>query len=114
MITDAREGASHDLSQRQVRYLTAMGFRTLCFVGMIFIGGWARWAMFGAAVILPYLAVLVANQANERKIAAQQIEHGEPQQAPELEDGRLPGEPGDLPGETTDEAPATHAGGVQR
>lgn len=88
MITDARDGASHDLDQRQRRYLLAMGFRVACFIGMIFVPGWPRWALFGAAVVLPYIAVLVANQANERRLPAS-VEHGEPEGAPQLTHGHI-------------------------
>ena len=43
-----------------------MGFRTACFVAMVFVEGPLRWVLFACAVILPYVAVIVANQANQR------------------------------------------------
>jgi len=33
---------------------------------MILVDGPFRWVLFGAAVVLPYIAVVVANQANQR------------------------------------------------
>jgi hypothetical protein len=47
-----------------------MGFRTACFVAMIFVEGPLRWVLFACAVILPYVAVIVANQANQRSTAS--------------------------------------------
>ena len=65
-ITDARSGASQELAQRQRRYALTMAFRTACFIAMIFTPGIFRWILFAAAVLLPYVAVIFANQVNER------------------------------------------------
>ena len=65
-ITDARSGASEELAQRQRRYALTMAFRTACFIAMIFTPGVFRWILFAAAVLLPYIAVIFANQVNER------------------------------------------------
>ncbi len=65
-ITDARSGASEELAQRQRRYALTMAFRTACFLAMIFTPGIFRWILFAAAVLLPYIAVIFANQVNER------------------------------------------------
>lgn len=43
-----------------------MAFRTACFIAMIFTPGVFRWILFAAAVLLPYVAVIFANQVNER------------------------------------------------
>lgn len=48
------------------RYALTMGFRTLCFVAMVFVDGPMRWVLFAGAVLLPYVAVILANQANQR------------------------------------------------
>ncbi len=41
--------------------------RTLCFIGAVVVGaGWVRWAMVAGAVFLPYLAVVLANNAAPR------------------------------------------------
>jgi hypothetical protein len=66
VITDARSGASEELRARQRRYAITMAFRTACFVAMIFVPGVFRWILFGCAVFLPYVAVIFANQANQR------------------------------------------------
>lgn len=65
-ITDARSGASKELATRQRRYAITMAFRTACFLAMVFTPGVFRWILFACAVFLPYVAVVFANQANER------------------------------------------------
>ena len=66
LITDARSGASQEMSSRVRRYTYTMAFRTACFVAMIFVPGVFRWVLFGCAVLLPLIAVVLANQANRR------------------------------------------------
>jgi DUF3099 family protein len=66
LITDARSPASVEHDSRVKRYALTMGFRTICFVSMIFVDGPMRWVLFAGAVLLPYVAVIVANQANQR------------------------------------------------
>ncbi len=66
-ITDARSGNSVEASQRIRRYTITMAFRTVCFlVAVIFAHGWLQWTLFAGAVFLPYVAVLLANQADTR------------------------------------------------
>lgn len=44
-----------------------MAVRTLCFVGAILVGdGWVRWVLFVGALVLPYVAVVMANSASPR------------------------------------------------
>jgi Protein of unknown function (DUF3099) len=44
-----------------------MGIRTLCFLGAIVVGsGWLRWSLVAAALILPYFAVVMANNSSPR------------------------------------------------
>jgi hypothetical protein len=66
-ITDARTPRSEDIRRRQVRYVLSMLVRTLCFVGAVIASGWLRWTLVGAAVFLPYIAVVLANAANQRR-----------------------------------------------
>ena len=46
---------------RLIKYSVAMGIRTLCVVSLIFVQGWWIVVMVAAALVLPYLAVVVAN-----------------------------------------------------
>ena len=66
MITTAKESASAEMSSRVRRYTITMAFRTACFIAMIFVPGAFKWVLFFCALVLPYVAVLFANQANRR------------------------------------------------
>ena len=52
-----------DAGARSKRYLIMMGIRTLCFILMVVITpyGWYTWVLGGAAILLPYIAVVMAN-----------------------------------------------------
>lgn len=65
-ITSAQTGLSADQSGRTRRYLISMAIRTACFLGAVVTEGWVRWALVAGAVLLPYLAVVVANGGRER------------------------------------------------
>jgi type III secretory pathway component EscV len=86
VITDARGAASQELSSRMRRYTIAMTFRLACFVGMAFVGGWLRWTLLAFAVFLPYVAVVLANQSDQRTVASQ-VEQGAPEGAAALTTG---------------------------
>ncbi|SDR92940.1 DUF3099 domain-containing protein [Microlunatus soli] len=66
VITDAATAASSELRSRQIRYNITMAFRTACFVGMFFTPNPFRWVLFGAAVVLPYIAMITGSQADRR------------------------------------------------
>ena len=83
MITDARMGTSEEMSSRIRRYTITMAFRTACFISMIFVHGAFRWVLFACAVALPYVAVVLANQANQRTKPGR-VEPGEPTDRPQL------------------------------
>nr|WP_294694259.1 DUF3099 domain-containing protein [uncultured Friedmanniella sp.] len=106
VITDARGSASGELSRRVKRYTIAMAFRMACFLSMVFVEGWLRWTLLAFAVFLPYVAVVLANQADERT-TENQVEHGAPEDAPQL----TAGDPVEvIPGYVVDEdEPASRA-----
>ncbi|MFA7265232.1 MAG: DUF3099 domain-containing protein [Candidatus Nanopelagicales bacterium] len=60
-ITGARESAHIERQARTRRYLISMGIRTVCFIAAILVSGWLTWVLFAAAIILPYISVVVAN-----------------------------------------------------
>lgn len=70
----------------------SMGLRTLCFIGAVFTDGWIRWVLVAGAVILPYLAVVVANGGREpTKDQDDQLSvYVQPQYQPALPAGRQP------------------------
>jgi hypothetical protein len=101
VITDARSGASEELRARQRRYAITMAFRTACFIAMIFVPGVFRWILFACAVLLPYVAVIFANQANQRD-AGKPVGGGGPNDVPALTTGP---ERGQIISSNSDEEP---------
>lgn len=68
-VTSAPQSAQSDRDYRMHRYLLSMGIRTVCFVlSVLFIAvlHWtiAGWILVVAAVLLPYVAVVMANAAS--------------------------------------------------
>jgi hypothetical protein len=91
VITDARMGTTEEMTSRIRRYTITMAFRTACFISMIFVHGPFRWVLFACAVALPYIAVVMANQAKQRTTSGR-VEPGEPAERPQLTAGE-PTEP---------------------
>ena len=66
-ITTAATSHHEDIANRQRRYVISMTIRTLCFVGAVAVGpGWLRWVLVAGAVLLPYVAVVLANSESRR------------------------------------------------
>jgi len=66
-ITTAAPSRELDTAGRQRRYLYSMAVRTACFVGAVFVGpGWLRWVLVAGAALLPYVAVIAANNIARR------------------------------------------------
>jgi hypothetical protein len=62
LVTSAQRAHSEEMSGRARRYLVSMGIRTICLVLAIFVlHGWLRLIAIAAALILPWLAVVLAN-----------------------------------------------------
>lgn len=66
-ITDAQASHDVDLSQRMRKYLISMAIRTVCFVLAVVFEGPLRWVFALAAIVLPYVAVVVANAGPRRQ-----------------------------------------------
>src|SRR3954470_24434821 len=66
-ITTAASSRAEDISARQRRYVVSMGIRTVCFVAAVLVGdGWLRWVLVAAALLLPYVAVVMANATGSK------------------------------------------------
>lgn len=66
-ITTAASSRDDDIAARQRRYVFSMAIRTLCFVGAIVVGpGVLRWVLVAGAVLLPYVAVVMANAVSTK------------------------------------------------
>jgi hypothetical protein len=69
-ITSTREPLADDIARRARRYMFQMSLRTVCFLGAAFT--WGRVptpvsvALLIGAVVLPYVAVVLANAGRER------------------------------------------------
>ena len=66
-ITAVAAPLSDDVSARARRYLVQMTIRVVCFLGAVAIDHWTRWVLLAGAVVLPYVAVVLANAGRERR-----------------------------------------------
>src|SRR3954470_5038394 len=70
-ITTAASNRSDDIAARQKRYLISMTLRSLCFVGAIIAAlahvGWLWPILIAGALVLPYVAVVMANATMTRR-----------------------------------------------
>jgi hypothetical protein len=69
-ITTAASSRDADIATRQRRYLLSMSLRSLCFVGAIVAAlahvGWLWPILIAGALVLPYIAVVMANATTTR------------------------------------------------
>jgi len=66
-ITSAGRSRDADVSGRAMRYTIMMGIRVACFFAAVFTEGWLRWTFAVGAVVLPYIAVVLANAGSKRR-----------------------------------------------
>lgn len=64
-ITATNRALSNEQSGRTKRYLISMAIRTACVLAAIVVPGWPKWIFIAGAVVLPYLAVVIANAGRE-------------------------------------------------
>lgn len=60
-ITEARESHTAARDTRMRKYTISMTVRMICFILAFFFDGWLRWVFIAGAVVLPYIAVVIAN-----------------------------------------------------
>ena len=90
-ITTAATNRADDIAARQKRYLLSMGIRTACFVGAVVAGlahvDWLWPILIGAALVLPYVAVVMANNSGSGSDGFELLdtEYGRPQLPPGAE-----------------------------
>lgn len=66
-VTSVRRALSEDIQGRSRRYLFSMIVRIVCFILMLIIPSWpARIGLAAFAVVIPAVAVLVANAGREK------------------------------------------------
>ncbi len=70
-VTGLPTSLHDDQDERMRRYLVSMGIRTVCFILAVVALAWLHWTLIGwtlvvAAVLLPYVAVVMANATRSR------------------------------------------------
>ncbi|MFL4472543.1 DUF3099 domain-containing protein [Paeniglutamicibacter sp. MACA_103] len=60
-ITEAQESHSAEQHSRVLKYTISMSVRLACFIAAFFVDGWLRWVFLAGAIVLPYIAVVIAN-----------------------------------------------------
>ncbi|GGR67564.1 hypothetical protein J2S40_002069 [Nocardioides luteus] len=89
-ITTAGRSRAEDIAIRQKRYAISMSIRSLCFIGAVIAGlagiGWLWPILIAGALVLPYLAVVMANAANTKSDEMNLIDS--PYGRPQLTSGR--------------------------
>ncbi|GAB3061747.1 hypothetical protein GCM10027079_30500 [Sediminivirga luteola] len=65
-ITGAARSGEEDINLRMRKYLITMGIRVVCLVLAFVTPGWWTWVFLAGAVLLPWVAVLIANAGRER------------------------------------------------
>lgn len=82
-ITTAGSNPQADLARRQKRYIISMAVRALCFVGAVIAGmagvDWLWPILIAGALILPYVAVVMANANDSRASSLPLIDAGDAQ-----------------------------------
>ena len=64
-ISNVGKPLSVDQSSRARKYFISMMIRTLCFILAVVLPSPGRWIALFGAVVLPYIAVIVANAGRE-------------------------------------------------
>ena len=67
VITDLGSSRTAEIRERERRYVITMLFRALCFIAAtVLFHGAARWFAIAVAIMLPWLAVVLANAPKKR------------------------------------------------
>ena len=64
-ISGVREGLSVNQADRSRRYMWSMAIRMGCFVAALWVDGPMRWVLLAGSLVLPWVAVVVANAGRE-------------------------------------------------
>jgi hypothetical protein len=64
-VSGVQTSLTDDVRARTRKYAISMAVRTACFLGAVFTDGPVRWTLFVGAIVLPYVAVVVANGGRE-------------------------------------------------
>lgn len=65
-VTDAQHSYEAESQGRIRRYLMLMGIRIVCFAIAVFTTGWIRWSAAIGAIVIPWIAVVIANTVRRK------------------------------------------------
>ena len=60
-VTDAQHSHEAESNGRMRQYMVLMAIRLACFFVAALTSGWVRWAAAAGAIVLPWIAVTIAN-----------------------------------------------------
>jgi len=66
-VTNLGVSPEEERRSRMIRYSIAMAVRMICIVLAFLVQGWLMWVCFALAIVLPYWAVVIANNQGEAK-----------------------------------------------
>lgn len=75
-VTSLHESPEHERRARMVKYSIAMGIRLACIGACFITPGWWLLIPASGAVLLPYLAVVAANQVSRKSANHQAYQPG--------------------------------------
>ncbi|SDL20187.1 Protein of unknown function [Arthrobacter sp. ok362] len=67
-ITDAAAAHSDEMRERMIKYAVAMGIRMVCLILIFVVDGWFKLIPVLGAVLLPWVAVVIANGSDKAEI----------------------------------------------
>jgi len=90
VITNLGSSRTAEIKSRERRYVIAMVFRAVCFVAAtVLFHGPARWFAIAVAIMMPWLAVVLANAPAKVKISRHAAyEPPKPRETLTIEPGR--------------------------
>jgi Flp pilus assembly protein TadB len=66
-VTSLQPEPSAEFVSRERTYLVMMGVRMVAIVVAVVVSGPLRWIAIAMGVLIPYFAVIIANQTNSKK-----------------------------------------------
>ena len=64
-ISSVGSSTTDDQAARNRRYMISMTIRVVCFAGAVWVEGWLRWVLLSGSLVLPWIAVVIANAGRE-------------------------------------------------
>lgn len=65
-VTDAQHSHEAESNGRMRQYIVLMAIRLACFFVAALTAGWVRWTAAAGAIVLPWIAVTIANTVRRR------------------------------------------------